>query len=208
MYSVRPPFLAKLFFSKAIWRMNKNEKSIYLTFDDGPIPEVTPWVLKILKEYNAKATFFCIGENIKNHPGIFQSIIDEGHSIGNHTHSHINGWKTSNEKYLKEVEECNQQIFKFSNFQIKLFRPPYGRMKCSQYSLLNSQFSIIMWDVLSGDFDHRTTPEKCLENVISKTRNGSIVVFHDSIKAKEKLYYALPEFLKHFKEKRFEFKAL
>lgn len=208
MYSVRPPFIAKLIYGKAVWRMNKSEKNIYLTFDDGPIPEVTPWVLKTLKEHNAKGTFFCIGENIKDHPEIFKRTIEEGHSIGNHTYTHPNGWETSKEKYLTEVEECNQQISKLANQEINLFRPPYGRMKLSQYSKIKTQYSIIMWDVLSADFDNETSPEKCLDNVLSKTRNGSIVVFHDSLKAKEKLYYALPEFLKHFKEKGFEFKAL
>jgi peptidoglycan-N-acetylglucosamine deacetylase len=231
-------------FSSAIWRImpnsiqppqkedsqtaftsnkkNKSKGEIYLTFDDGPIPEITPWVLSTLKKYKAKATFFCVGANIKKHPHILQQIIAEGHSIGNHSFNHLNGWKTKTKKYIENIEMCAQEIVNgVNNHQLSsllhtplLFRPPYGKMKQSQYSHLigsgplNTQYSIIMWDVLSGDFDQKISEEKCLKNVLTKTREGSIVVFHDSIKAKKNLVYVLPKFLEYFSEKGFAFSCL
>lgn len=202
MYSVRPNLLMRKIYPSAIWRVTTKEKRVFLTFDDGPIPEVTPWVLAQLKKYNAKATFFCIGANIDKHPDIFQQIISEGHAIGNHTYDHLNGWKTETNEYLANISLCD------SKTRSKIFRPPYGRMKRSQCSKLHAQYSVVMWDVLSGDFDQKISPEKCLKNVLSKTREGSIVVFHDSLKAKKNLYHALPEFLKHFSEKGWQFVAL
>ena len=202
MYFISPPLLYKKLFNKAIWSIPTTEKIIYLTFDDGPIPEVTPWVLDALKKYQAKATFFCIGDNVKKHPEIFQQIISEKHTIGNHTFNHLDGWKTKTKNYIRNIEQCNELT------QTKLFRPPYGKIKPSQFSILNSQFSIIMWGVLSGDFDKKTSQEKCLKNTIENTKQGSIVVFHDSVKAKENLYYALPKFLSHFQQKGFSFKSI
>ncbi len=212
MYSVRPNLLMRKFYPSAIWRVPTKEKKIFLTFDDGPIPEITPWVLSTLKQFNAKATFFCIGANIEKHPDIFQQIISEGHSVGNHTYHHLNGWKTKTKEYLENIEKCktamaNAHQPSTTNHQ-PFFRPPYGRMKQSQYSILNTQYSIVMWDVLSGDFDEKLSAEKCLKNVITKTREGSIVVFHDSIKAQKNLFYALPKFLEHFSKKGFEFCCL
>lgn len=203
MYSVRPNWLMRKTYSSAIWRIPTREKKIFLTFDDGPIPEVTPWVLSELKKYKAKATFFCIGANVEKHPDIFRQLVTEGHSTGNHTFNHLNGWKTKTKEYLKNVERCSSVIQPPTH----LFRPPYGKMQFSQFSQLRTQHSIIMWDVLSGDFDQTISEEKCLKNVISKTREGSIVVFHDSIKAKKNLYYTLPKFLEHFSKAGFSFES-
>lgn len=214
MYSVRPHLLMRKLYPSAIWRIPTKEKKLFLTFDDGPIPEVTPWVLAQLKKYNAKATFFCIGDNINKHSGIFQQIVSEGHSIGNHTCHHLDGWKTKTKEYLENIEHCEKNIqsavyrLRLTTNSKPLFRPPYGKMRRSQYSILNTQYSVIMWDVLSGDFDQTISEEKCLKNVLSKTREGSIVVFHDSIKAKKNLHYVLPKFLEHFSEKGFAFNHL
>ena len=204
MYSVRPNWLMRKVYSSALWRVPTQEKKIFLTFDDGPIPEITPEVLSILKKYKAKATFFCVGANIEKHPEVFQKIISEEHSIGNHTYNHLNGWKTNTKEYLENVSKWNSNC----NYETKMFRPPYGKMKLPQYSILNTQYTIVMWDALSGDFDQTISEEKCLQNVLTKTREGSIVVFHDSIKAKKNLFYALPKFLEHFTAKGFSFSAL
>lgn len=178
------------------------QKKIYLTFDDGPVPEVTPWVLDLLKQNDIKATFFCVGANVEKHPKIYQRMLAEGHSVGNHTHNHLNGWETKSENYFDNIENCAQLV------STRLFRPPYGRMKRSQRTHLGDRYSIVMWDVLSGDFDKSTSAEKCLDNVITNTRNGSIIVFHDSVKASQNLVYALPRFIEHSKKEGFEFGCL
>lgn len=211
MYSVRPNLLMRKIYPSAIWRVLTKEKKVFLTFDDGPIPEVTPWVLTQLKKYNAKATFFCIGNNIDKHPDIYQQVIIAGHSVGNHTYDHLNGWKTKNKEYLENVKRCDlavQPETRNPKPQTKFFRPPYGRMKLGQYSKLRTPYSVVMWDVLSGDFDQTISEETCLKNVLSKTREGSIVVFHDSLKAKKNLYYSLPKFLEHFSEMGWLFGSL
>jgi peptidoglycan/xylan/chitin deacetylase (PgdA/CDA1 family) len=177
-----------------------------LTFDDGPTPEITEWVLEQLKQYNAKATFFCIGNNIEKHPEIFKKIIADGHSIGNHTFNHVKGWKTSNQTYFEEVDNCEKTIQNFSinSTQTKLFRPPYGKIKLYQSKVLRKKgYKIIMWDVLSVDFDRNISPEKCLSNVTENIANGSILVFHDSTKAFPNLEYALPKTLDFLKNKGF-----
>lgn len=216
MYLVRPPYLLKQLYSRAVWRMDRTSKKIYLTFDDGPVPSVTPWVLDVLKQNNIKATFFCVGENVVENPDIFQRILEEGHSVGNHTYNHLNGWNTHTKKYMENVELCDQAIrsgigFKHTN----LFRPPYGKAKKSQIEYLSSKkdqdqtpYSIIMWDVLSGDYDKNTSPSTCLKNVNDNVRNGSIIVFHDSPKAQQNLEYALPRFIEHAKGQGFEFDKL
>ncbi len=175
---------------------------MFLTFDDGPIPEVTPFVLDLLKEYKAKATFFCVGENILKNKAIYERIIHEGHSIGNHTFSHVNGWKSENKKYLEDVDQCQMLV------ESKLFRPPYGKLKPSQIQSLKKQYSIIMWDVLSKDYDFRISPEKCSQRVLKQVKPGSIIVFHDSKKAESKLRYALPQTLKHFSTLGYNFMNL
>jgi peptidoglycan/xylan/chitin deacetylase (PgdA/CDA1 family) len=186
---------------------------LFLTFDDGPTPEVTPRVLDILKRFDAKATFFCVGKNIEKHPEVFFKILEDGHVAGNHTFHHLNGWKTKVDVYLKDVIKCENSLqLKNPKSEIRnpksLFRPPYGKLTPSQFSILNSQFSIIMWDVLSRDYDQNVSEEQCLLNVTRHARNGSIVVFHDSMKAKDRLLYALPKVLEHFSKQNFSFKAL
>lgn len=189
-----------MFYPALTWRIKTTEKKIYLTFDDGPHETATPFVLDLLKEYNAKATFFCIGQNVVDHPDIYARIIAEGHSVGNHTMNHINGWKVSDDIYMDEIKQASQYIHS------DLFRPPYGRIKRSQQKKL--QTPIIMWDVLSGDFDTDLSPDGCLSYVLYHTKPGSIVVFHDSTKAWERMSFALPKMLKHFSEAGFEFVAL
>ncbi|KRT16378.1 polysaccharide deacetylase [Pedobacter ginsenosidimutans] len=205
MYLIKSPLLLKWYYPSLLWNKSRTEKVIYLTFDDGPIPNVTDFVLKTLKVFNAKATFFCIGDNIVKHPEVFERIKNDGHAIGNHTFNHLKGWKTDNETYLQNTLKCQELT------QTNLFRPPYGRIKKSQISNLKSQISelkIVMWDVLSGDFDTKLSPEKCYQNVIKHTENGSIIVFHDSLKAFDRLSYALPKVLAYFSEKGFTFSML
>lgn len=202
MYTVRPPFFLKLFYPRLIWRKSNKEKILYLTFDDGPIPEITPFILDTLKEFGVKGTFFCVGENITKHPEIFKRCLDEGHSVGNHTFNHLNGFKTPNEDYLTNVQRCQELL------PGNLFRPPYGRIKPRQVKRLSGSHQIIMWDVLSGDFDVHISGEKCLSNVIRYSRNGSIVVFHDNIKAIPRVKYALPRTIEYFLEQGYRFDVL
>ena len=217
MYFVKTPFLLKkLYPSSLVWNKSRNQKVIFLTFDDGPIPIVTPWVLKTLKNFNAKATFFCIGENIAKHPEIFEQLKADGHAVGNHTHNHLKGWLTDDKIYLENFKKCQ------SLTQTNLFRPPYGRIKFSQIKLLKNQvanskhqddlqrnqISIVMWDVLSGDFDTKLSPEKCLKNVMKHTQNGSIIVFHDSLKAWDRLEYTLPKALAYWIKQGYTFETL
>ena len=194
--------LLQKLFPSLIWRINTEEKTIFLTFDDGPIPEVTPWVLNILKEYNALATFFCIGDNARKYPDLISLLEKSNHTIGNHTMHHLKGWKTSNMKYYNDIYECKN--FVNSN----LFRPPYGKIKLTQSRYLKKEFRIIMWDVLSKDYDSTLSGEECFENVKKNTRNGSIIVFHDSLKAENRLRIALPATLKYFSERGYSFAAL
>jgi peptidoglycan/xylan/chitin deacetylase (PgdA/CDA1 family) len=236
-FLTKTPYLLKKFYPKQlIWNKSRAEKVIYLTFDDGPIPIVTPWVIKTLKKYNAKATFFCIGDNIIKHPEIFEQLKADGHAIGNHTFNHLKGWRTDDETYLAIFLKCQELT------QTNLFRPPYGRIKRSQieklsndYKVLSSEYSvlsgkralvnkedlrspstlnpkpytsIIMWDVLSGDFDPSLAPEKCLRNVLKHTENGSVVVFHDSLKAWDRLEFVLPKVLEVWSKEGFEFGVL
>lgn len=202
MYLVKSPFFLKKYYSNFVWKIPTAEKIIYLTFDDGPTPEITEWTLATLKTFNAKATFFCVGSNVAKHPEIFQQIISDGHAIGNHTHHHLNGWHTDKEAYFRNIKKCEEVV------KSNLFRPPYGRIKKSQYELIKEDYKVIMWDVLSGDFDPKTTPEKCLKNVTNNTTEGSVVVFHDSLKAADNLKYTLPKVLEYFTEKGYRFEKL
>ncbi|MEZ0005322.1 peptidoglycan/xylan/chitin deacetylase (PgdA/CDA1 family) [Flavobacterium sp. 28YEA47A] len=206
---VKTNWFIKWAFPKYIWDIPNNAKTIYLTFDDGPIPEITEWVLDLLKENNIKATFFCIGNNIEKHPGIFQKIIQEGHAIGNHTFNHLKGWKTAKKEYIENTVLCEKAIQQYANnngHRSKLFRPPYGKIKLSQAKLLQRLgYTIIMWDVISMDFDKNITPKECLENVTKNTSSGSVIVFHDSIKAFGNLQIVLPEAIRYLKEKGFVF---
>jgi peptidoglycan-N-acetylglucosamine deacetylase len=197
-----PNWVIKLF-PKSTWRLPGGEKNIYLTFDDGPHPSITPYVLDELDKYGAKATFFCIGANVSRYPTVYADIIAREHAVGNHTQNHPNGWKTPANEYIKDVLEAKKII------RSGFFRPPYGRITGKQHRSLSEQgFQIIMWSVLSGDFDTRLSHQQCLRNVISNTGKGSIVVFHDSDKAREKLYYSLPQVLKHFTQQGYSFKRI
>ena len=206
----KTPGFVKTLFPNFIWNIDTDKKELYLTFDDGPTPEITEWVLQSLKRYNAKATFFCIGTNINNHPEIFQKILDEEHTIGNHTYNHLKGWKHKTKDYYKDVLKTERVINDFTtNTSTPLFRPPYGKFKNKQSKkLLERGYRIILWDVLSYDWDSSVPEETCLNNVISATKEGSIVVFHDSEKASRNLKYALPKVLKYYNERGYAFRAL
>lgn len=212
-----PRFMMRLF-SKYTWRFLTQKKEIFLTFDDGPTPEITQFVLDELQKYDAKATFFCIGKNIEKHPNIFAQIIADGHAIGNHTQNHLKGWKTKTKTYLENILECEEviskEIEKLNNSKTniqksKLFRPPYGKIKKKQAKkLLKKGYEIIMWDVLSADFDTNISKEDCLKNVLENTKKGSIIVFHDSIKAAERMQHTLPKILEEFSNKGFTFSRI
>ncbi|WP_395075121.1 polysaccharide deacetylase family protein [Flavobacterium sp.] len=213
-YWIKTPKFIKRLFNNQVWDIPNSENKIYLTFDDGPTPQVTEWVLSVLKNYNIKATFFCIGKNIENHPDILKKIISDDHSIGNHTFNHLNGWKTQSNKYLENVALCNE---KFKNLEIlnrksqisNLFRPPYGKIKPSQSKKLRQLgYKIIMWDILSADFDQTITKEECLGNATKKVTSGSIIVFHDSQKSFKNLEYALPKTIEILKEKGYQFDTI
>ena len=205
-YWIKTNWLIKKIFSNFTWDVSNAGNTVYLTFDDGPIPEVTEWVLAELKKHGFKATFFSIGENITKHPEIFKKIISEGHSIGNHTYNHLNGWNTSTEDYIENVAICEEDIGKNinQNLKSKLFRPPYGKIKTAQSKAIQKLgYKIIMWDVLSADFDTTISREQCLDNVLLNVKPGSIIVFHDSVKAFKNLEYVLPKTLAFLKEKKF-----
>jgi peptidoglycan/xylan/chitin deacetylase (PgdA/CDA1 family) len=227
-YWIKTNTFIKKIFSNYVWDIPNTENKIYLTFDDGPTPDVTEWVLEELKKHQAKATFFCIGKNIENNSDLFKKVITEGHAIGNHTYNHLNGWKTSTKEY---IENCNQWSVvrqqkaesrkqtaehrlqntdcKLNTEHCLLFRPPYGKIKLSQSKKLQQLgFKIIMWDVISADFDQTISPEKCLENVLQNVVSGSIIVFHDSVKAYQNLKHALPKSLQILKERGFTFDTI
>ncbi len=207
----RTPFFLPFIYPSLTWRVPAEEKTIYLTFDDGPVPGPTEFVLNTLHHYQIKATFFCIGHNVQKHPEIFKRVIHEGHSVGNHTFHHLKGWNYSAEDYLANVNQCEEQFavcgFRFPVTGRKLFRPPYGRIKRSQIHRLND-YQIIMWDVLSSDYDKHLNEEKCLRGSIRATRSGSVVVFHDSVKAEKNMTYVLPRYIDHFLNKGFTFDVI
>ena len=202
MYLVKTPKFVPTLFPNYTWKVPTRDKTLYLTFDDGPVPEVTPWVLDQLARFNAKATFFCVGENVKKHADIFNRIKQEGHSVGSHTFNHCNGWITDNVPYFHSVRHAAELV------GTELFRPPYGRIKRKQAQFLQRHYKIVMWDVLSGDFDQDLDAQDVANNVKKNAKKGSIVVFHDSIKALANLKGSLPEVLKFFKEQGYSFKAL
>jgi peptidoglycan-N-acetylglucosamine deacetylase len=207
MFLHKTNFLMRALYPNFVWRKSSDEKKIYLTFDDGPISGITEFVLETLEKYEAKATFFCIGDNISKHPKIFQKILNNGHSVGNHTFNHLRGWATENVTYLENVVKCKTEIQR-NEHDTKLFRPPYGRIKRKQANALLPDYEIVMWDVLSGDFSQNLSPEAVLKKTIEHTEAGSIVLFHDSIKANERMSYALPRFLEHFSIQGFQFSKL
>ena len=197
--------MVKNIIPKRTWQINENTKDIYLTFDDGPHATITNFVLDELKKYNAEATFFCIGKNVVDNLSAYERIINEGHAVGNHTQHHLNWFNTIDKTYIDDVLEASKFI------DSDLFRPPYGRLKTFQANILTSlkkPYRIIMWSVLSGDFDLKISPERCLENVLFKISNGAIVVFHDSEKAAERMMYALPKVLKILSQKGYSFRKI
>lgn len=198
-------WLFEKLFPRYVWRIKTSDKKIYLTFDDGPIPEVTEWVLDELKKYNAKATFFVVGENVKRNPEIFQKILTEGHRVGNHTQSHIKGWSNDTDDYLANFQECQKSISELKPSGVNLFRPPYGQIKRSQASEILKTHKVLMWSVLTRDYDVKLDAQQCLNNAINRTEPGSIVLFHDSLKAQKNLYYVLPRFLEYFSKRGYEF---
>lgn len=206
-YLVKTPWWLRRVFPSRLWSVDTEENVLYLTFDDGPHPGATNFVLDKLREYGARATFFCIGKNVIAHPEVYRRIVDEGHAVGNHTQRHLNGWKTSDEIYLNDVREAAKHI------DSGLFRPPYGRITSFQAKHISNAMQrddakIVMWDVISGDFDHSISKEQCLQHVILNATRGSIVVFHDSEKAFERMQFSLPLVLDFFGKKGFRFESL
>lgn len=201
-YTAKIPWIIKKIFPSLIYTVDNQEKKVFITFDDGPIAATTTQILDILDTFGAKATFFCLGKNVENHPELFELIKQKGHSVGNHSYSHKNGWKTENTEYFHDIDKATKLI------KSKLFRPPYGKIKPSQIKYLKKKYKIVMWDVLSGDFDPHTSKEKCYDNVINNIESGSIVVFHDSLKAKEKVLDILPRVLKTLSELGYVFEGL
>ncbi len=204
-YLVKTPWVVKKFvYPDYVWSIPCKEKKIYLSFDDGPHPTVTPFVLDQLKQYNARATFFCIGKNVTEHPDIYKRVISEGHSVGNHTHNHLNGWEVNDQAYMKNIITAGKHI------DSTLFRPPYGRITRFQARQVMDKlhYNIIMWSVLSGDFDINLSPEDCWQNVLKATAPGSIIVFHDSEKARKRLLYTLPKLLEYYKERDYSFEEI
>ena len=205
MYISYSPFWLQWLYPSILWHKSREEKSVYISFDDGPIPVVTPFVLNTLNRFNAKATFFCIGDNIAKNPEIFQQVLDEGHAIGNHTFNHLNGWKSADEDYINNIRQAQELT------GTNLFRPPYGRIKKSQIKKVKNTLpgvQIVMWDVLSGDFDTHIDEQACVKNVLKHTKNGSIIVFHDSLKAFPRLEKALPIVLRELSAKGYQFRKL
>jgi peptidoglycan/xylan/chitin deacetylase (PgdA/CDA1 family) len=207
---IKVPKIIKLLFFNQVWDIPNSENTIYLTFDDGPTPEITERVLEILDKHHIKATFFCIGDNVRKHPEIVQKILSKQHSVGNHTYSHLKGWKTPTKTYISNSEACEiklNSLFKIRNS--KLFRPPYGKITPWQsYKLRKLGYKIIMWDVLSKDYDASISAEKCYENVIQNVSSGSIIVFHDSNKAKENVLNSLEKTIETLKSKGFKFEKI
>jgi len=206
----KTPGFVKSLFPNLVWNISTDKKELYLTFDDGPTPIITDWLLDLLSQYNAKGTFFCIGNNIEKNPQLFLKIIANGHAVGNHTYNHLKGWKHKTKNYIDDIQQTNQIMNSLkSNDGTKLFRPPYGKFKSKQSKKLQALgYKIIMWDVLSYDWDKTVNEEDCLNNIISSAKEGSIIVMHDSIKASKNLKAVLPKLLKHYTDHGFVFKAL
>lgn len=224
MYFNNIEWILSKIYPSLIWSVKNTDKIIFLTFDDGPIPGVTEFVLEQLDQFKAKATFFCVGDNIKKHPGVYQNILCAGHRTGNHTYNHLNGWKTNDQEYYSNIQEC-QEIMNSQNSKLKtplrdkqnsksgieysaLFRPPYGKIRKRQIAKLSAQYEIVMWGVLSGDYNYKLPAKNCLRKTIKYSRPGSIIVFHDSLKAEKNLKYVLPRYLQHFSSLGYKFESL
>ena len=201
MFIEQPPQWVRLLYPKATWRMDKKVKAVYLTFDDGPIPEITPWVLDLLDKYQIKATFFMVGDNIRKHPKEFQMVVERGHRLGNHTFNHIRGSEYLSDNYLENTDKANEYL------KTDLFRPPHGHMRWGQYQVLKKKYRIIMWDLVTRDYSNRLNGPQVLAKVKKYVRNGSIITFHDSIKSEHNMKYALPKAIEWLKEQGYEFKV-
>ena len=197
----QPPKILRWLYPCALWRMDANEKSVYLTFDDGPIPEITPWVLDLLDKYQIKATFFLVGDNVRKHPKEFRMILDRGHRVGNHTFNHVGGFRHLSYNYLENTDKADELI------KSNLFRPPHGWMRWRQYMMLRHRYTIVMWDLVTRDYSKRLNGRQVLAKVKKYVRNGSIITFHDSIKAEKNMKYALPRAIEWLKEQGYEFKV-
>lgn len=199
---VRLPGFVTALYKSAVWRFSETEPVVYLTFDDGPVPEVTPWVLDLLREEGIRATFFCVGENVMKYPEVYRQVLADGHSVGNHTYNHWQGLKHNDEEYFRNIEKAGEYI------DSNLFRPPHGWLKTSQYRKLRNEFLIVMWDLITCDYDRRLNPEKVYRNVTDFVRPGSIITFHDSIKAQPNLTEVLPRAIRCMKEQGYRFEAI
>ena len=199
---IKSPKILQFLFADFLWKIDTNEKVIYLTFDDGPHPVITPWIIDVMNQYDAKGTFFLIGDAVTRHPELYQLYIANGHQVGNHTYKHIKGWKSGKKKYLKEIAQCAEIV------ESSLFRPPYGQINLQSIIDIKKEYKIVMWDVLSWDFDSETSSELCLSNVINCSKEGSIVVFHENEKSMKNIMYALPKVLEHFAKQGYQFKAI
>ncbi len=206
----KTPYLIKAWYRSSIWEIPGNEKKLYLTFDDGPQPKLTDYILNTLHQYHAKATFFCVGDNIRKYPDLAKKIIDQGHEIGNHTYNHLSGWGTDTKVYIENMERCEEEISKITGRGSScLFRPPYGKISSRQSkSIKDKGFNIIMWDILSYDFDKNLNVNKADSQIKNKTKGGSIVLFHDNYKAQENLEYLLPKYLEYFTSRGFQFSVI
>jgi peptidoglycan/xylan/chitin deacetylase (PgdA/CDA1 family) len=203
----RTPGFLKWFYPDLVWRITTTEREVFLTFDDGPIPGVTEFVLNTLREHQALATFFCIGDNVRKHPDIFNMIVSDKHAIGNHTYNHIKGWNSSTTAYIENVMLCDELIGSRQQGK-KIFRPPYGRIKKSQIKELRQEYNIIMWDVLTHDYAQSISPEQCLAGSLKAVRPGSIIVFHDSLKAERNVKFVLPRLLNELTKQGYKFSEL
>jgi len=200
--NVQFPDLLRPFLGKLLWRKNSSEKVIYITFDDGPVPEVTPLVLDLLDEYNLKATFFCVGENVEKYPEIYNEVLKRGHKTGNHTYNHLKGINVSTNDYIANVHKAAQSI------DSKLFRPPYGRISYKQKKALRGKYDIVMWDLITQDYNTNLSPDKIMQNIRRYSRNGSLIVFHDSIKAERNMLTVLPSAIEYWNSKGYKFDVL
>lgn len=211
----RAPFFLPWLYPNLLWRIPTEKKELYLTFDDGPVPGPTDFVLEVLAKHSIKATFFCIGDNVHKHPDVFKKIVDQDHAVANHTFNHLKGWKTTTETYIDNTKRCEQELQAASSKPslrlevngLRLFRPPYGRITRAQIKSL-ADYKIVMWDVLTNDYDRSKSPEACLKNSIQVTRPGSIIVFHDSLKAERNMSYVLPRYIDHFINQGYSFKTI
>ena len=209
MFFFKTPKLFEFIYPEAIWHGPRNKKHVYLTFDDGPVPDVTEYVLDLLSEYRIKATFFCVGENVIKYPEIFKRILREGHGVGNHTFNHLNGWQVDEKEYMNNIQLCLDAFRKMGyKNDVHLFRPPYGKIRKRTFAKIKEDYKIIMWDVLSYDFSRKVNEQKCLEKSLRFTKKGSIIIFHDSNKTFDKIKLVISQYIKSLKDRNYEFRRI